>query len=123
MRASISCSAWDSFEDDAFIRDTAGGRYLDPAKMHDLNHRGEILAVEGPLNTGRPIQGYPVITQAGSSGPGQDLGARIADLIYTAHRRVAPLDQAVRPHHDHDEREQHRDGGPSGQFSVFRNSS
>lgn len=77
---------WDSFEDDAFIRDKAGGRYFDPAKVHDLNHRGEILAVKGPLNTGRPIQGYPVIAQAGSSGPGQDLGARIADIIYTAQK-------------------------------------
>ena len=77
---------WDSFEDDAFIRDKASGRYFDPAKVHTLNHRGEILAVKGPLNTGRPIQGYPVIAQAGSSGPGQDLGARIADLIYTAQK-------------------------------------
>ncbi len=39
--------------------------------------------MKGPLNVARPIQGYPVIAQAGSSGPGQDLGARIADLIYT----------------------------------------
>ncbi len=54
-----------------------------PAKLHTLNHQGEILKVKGPLNVARPIQGYPVIAQAGSSGPGQDLGARIADLIYT----------------------------------------
>ena len=74
---------WDSWEDDAFIRDKAAGRYFDPAKLHTLNHRGETFAVKGPLNVARPIQGYPVIAQAGSSGPGQDLGARIADLIYT----------------------------------------
>lgn len=77
---------WDSWEDDAFIRDQASGRYFDPAKMHTLNHRGEVLRVKGPLNTARPLQGYPVIAQAGSSGPGQDLGARIADLIYTAQK-------------------------------------
>lgn len=77
---------WDSFEDDAFVRDKAGGRYFDPAKLHNLDHHGPILRVAGPLNVARPIQGYPVIAQAGSSGPGQDLGARIADLIYTAQK-------------------------------------
>jgi alkanesulfonate monooxygenase SsuD/methylene tetrahydromethanopterin reductase-like flavin-dependent oxidoreductase (luciferase family) len=63
-----------------------GGRYFDPAKLNTLNHVGEFLRVKGPLNVARPIQGYPVIAQAGSSGPGQDLGARIADLIYTAQK-------------------------------------
>ena len=77
---------WDSWEDDAFIRDKTGGRYFDPAKLNTLNHAGEFLRVKGPLNVARPIQGYPVIAQAGSSGPGQDLGARIADLIYTAQK-------------------------------------
>ncbi len=77
---------WDSWEDDAFIRDKASGRYFDPAKLHTLNHRGEVFAVKGPLNVARPLQGYPVIAQAGSSGPGQDLGGRIADLIYTAQK-------------------------------------
>ena len=77
---------WDSWEDDAFIRDKESGRYFDPAKLHTLNHKGELFAVKGPLNVARPIQGYPVIAQAGSSGPGQDLGSRIADLIYTAQK-------------------------------------
>jgi FMN-dependent oxidoreductase (nitrilotriacetate monooxygenase family) len=74
---------WDEWEDDAFIRDKAGGRYFDPAKLHTLNHAGELFSVKGPLNLARPLQGYPVIAQAGSSGPGQTLGGRIADLIYT----------------------------------------
>jgi FMN-dependent oxidoreductase (nitrilotriacetate monooxygenase family) len=77
---------WDSWEDDAFIRNKATGQYFDPAKLHTLDHRGEIFAVKGPLNVARPLQGYPVIAQAGSSGPGQDLGSRIADLIYTAQK-------------------------------------
>ena len=77
---------WDSWEDDAFIRDKQSGRYFDPAKLHNLNHRGEVFSVKGPLNVARPLQGYPVIAQAGSSGPGQDLGSRIADLIYTAQK-------------------------------------
>ena len=80
---------WDSWEDDAFVRDQAGGRYFDPAKLHTLNHEGEQLRVKGPLNVARPVQGYPVIAQAGSSGPGQDLGARIADVIYTQQKGLA----------------------------------
>lgn len=77
---------WDSWEDDAFIRNQSSGRYFDPARLHTLDHKGEVFAVKGPLNVARPVQGYPVIAQAGSSGPGQDLGARIADLIYTAQK-------------------------------------
>lgn len=77
---------WDSWEDDAFIRDQASGQYFDPAKLHNLNHRGESFTVAGPLNVARPVQGYPVIAQAGSSGPGQALGSRIADIIYTAQK-------------------------------------
>lgn len=77
---------WDSWEDDAFIRDKDGGRYFDPEKMHVLNHKGEHFQVKGPLNLARPPQGYPVIAQAGSSEPGQELAARTADLIYTAKR-------------------------------------
>jgi alkanesulfonate monooxygenase len=74
---------WDGWEDDAFIRDKASGRYFDPAKLHNLDHVGENFSVKGPLNVARPLQGYPLIAQAGSSGPGQNLGARIADVIYT----------------------------------------
>jgi len=74
---------WDSWEDDAFVRDKASGRYFDPARLHTPHHRGEHFRVRGPLNVARPVQGYPVIAQAGSSGPGQDLGARTAELIYT----------------------------------------
>ena len=80
---------WDSWEDDAFIRDKQSGHYFDPAKLHTLNHKGAHLQVKGPLNVARPIQGYPVIAQAGSSGPGQDLGARIADIIYTQQKSKA----------------------------------
>jgi alkanesulfonate monooxygenase len=78
---------WDSWEDDAFLRDKEGGRYFDPAKMHVLNHVGEDFSVRGPLNIARPPQGYPVIAQAGSSEPGQELAARTADLIYTAKQK------------------------------------
>ena len=75
---------WDSWDDDAFIRDKASGHYFDPDKLHVLNHKGAHYQVRGPLNIARSPQGYPVIAQAGGSGPGRDLGARVADIIYTA---------------------------------------
>ena len=55
--ADVVFGLWDSWENDAFIRDQAGGRYFDPAKLHTLNHRGEVFAVKGPLNVARPVQG------------------------------------------------------------------
>jgi alkanesulfonate monooxygenase len=75
---------WDSWEDDAFLRDKVSGRYFDPAKMHVLDHKGEFFKVHGPLNIARSPQGHPVVAQAGGSEPGQQLAARTADLVYTA---------------------------------------
>ncbi|SOE92644.1 alkanesulfonate monooxygenase [Burkholderia sp. D7] len=79
---------WDSWEDDAFVRNKESGIYFDPKKMHTLNHRGEFFSVAGPLNIVRAPQGYPVIAQAGSSEPGQELAARTADLVYTAQQTL-----------------------------------
>ena len=74
---------WDSWDDDAFVRDRATGRYFDPAKLHTLNHKGEHFSVRGPLNVARPPQGHPVIFQAGSSEVGRELAARIAEAVFT----------------------------------------
>ncbi|KAK1810778.1 hypothetical protein LTR12_014862 [Friedmanniomyces endolithicus] len=54
---------WDSFADDAFVRDQESGMYLNPDKMHVLNHSGGELKVRGPLNIARPVQGWPVIVK------------------------------------------------------------
>jgi len=75
---------WDSWEDDAIIRDRATGRYIDPRKLHVLNHKGKHFSVRGPLNIARPPQGYPIVAQAGSSEPGRELAARTADVVFTA---------------------------------------
>ncbi|KAF1049499.1 LLM class flavin-dependent oxidoreductase [Xylophilus sp.] len=75
---------WDSWDDDAFVRDRAAGVYFDPAKLHVLNHTGEHFRVRGPLNVARPPQGHPVIVQAGASEPGRRLAARVAELIFAA---------------------------------------
>jgi alkanesulfonate monooxygenase len=75
---------WDSWADDAFIRDVENGIYFDPAKMHVLDHKGEYLSVRGPLNIARPVQGWPVIVQAGASDPGRQLAAETAEAVFTA---------------------------------------
>lgn len=80
---------WDSWEDDAFVRDKASGAYYDPAKVHVLNHQGEHFRVKGPLNVARSPQGQPVIVQAGSSEIGRALAAQTAEVVFTAHTSLA----------------------------------
>ncbi len=75
---------WDSWEDDAFLRDKASGVWFDHTKMHFLNHQGKHFTVRGPLNVARSPQGRPVIAQAGSSDVGMELAARTADMVFTA---------------------------------------
>ena len=72
---------WDSWADDALKFDRQG-HYADPAKVRPINHRGEFFRVDGPLNVPRPVQGHPVLFQAGSSEPGRELAARCAEAIY-----------------------------------------
>jgi alkanesulfonate monooxygenase len=73
---------WDSWADDAFIHDVESGIYFDPARMHVLDHKGEFLSVRGPLNVARPVQGWPVIVQAGASDAGRQLAAETAEVIF-----------------------------------------
>ncbi|BAN54685.1 MULTISPECIES: LLM class flavin-dependent oxidoreductase [Pseudomonas] len=74
---------WHSYEDGAFPRNRATGQFLDPSRMHALNHKGEHFSVVGPLNIQRSPQGQPVIFQAGESQQGRELGAATADVIFT----------------------------------------
>ncbi len=80
---------WDSWEDDAFLYDRESGLLFDPGKLHTLHHHGQHFSVKGPLNVARPVQGHPVIVQAGSSEAGQDLAARTAEVIFTAQQSLA----------------------------------
>jgi FMN-dependent oxidoreductase (nitrilotriacetate monooxygenase family) len=73
---------WDSFTDDAFVRDKAGGAFYAADKMRALDHAGAEFRVAGPLNIPRPPQGHPVLCQAGQSEDGMDLAARTSDLIF-----------------------------------------
>jgi len=80
---------WDSWADDAFVRDAEHGIFFDPAKMHVLGHKGKYLSVRGPLNIARPVQGWPVVVQAGASDSGRQLAAETAEAVFTAQSNIA----------------------------------
>jgi alkanesulfonate monooxygenase len=79
---------WDSWADDAWRRDQASGVFFDPARMHVLDHKGEHLSVRGPLNIARPIQGWPVIVQAGASEVGRQFAAETAEVVFGSSRTI-----------------------------------
>ncbi|WGS53228.1 LLM class flavin-dependent oxidoreductase [Paraburkholderia sp. D15] len=79
---------WDSWEDDAFLRDKQSGVYFDAGKLHVLNHRGKHFKVRGPLNVARSPQGSPVVVQAGASEAGKELAAQTAEVIFVAHQTL-----------------------------------
>ncbi|MGU3399971.1 LLM class flavin-dependent oxidoreductase [Brucellaceae bacterium D45D] len=74
---------WDSWDDDAFVRDRESGRFFDRDRLHRLDHKGRFFSVEGPLNIQRSPQGQPVIFQAGSSDAGIGLAGKHADAVFT----------------------------------------
>ena len=79
---------WDSWADDAWRHDQASGIFFDPEKMHILDHKGEYLSVRGPLNIARPIQGWPVIVQAGASNVGRQFAAETAEVVFGSSRTI-----------------------------------
>ena len=82
---------WDSWADDAFVRDVENGIHFDPSRLHVLDHKGKYLKVRGPLNIARPVQGWPVIVQAGASDAGRQLAAETAEMVFAA---GGPIDGA-----------------------------
>jgi FMN-dependent oxidoreductase (nitrilotriacetate monooxygenase family) len=87
---------WDSWADDAFLRDKVSGQWADPDRLRTLNHQGRHFQVRGPLNAARPPQGWPVISQAGSSEAGKDLAARWGEMLYTAAQDLAEAQEFYR---------------------------
>ena len=79
---------WDSWADDAFIRDVERGIYFDPDRLHVLDHKGKYFDVRGPLNIARPVQGWPVIVQAGASDAGRQLAAETAEAVFTGQSSI-----------------------------------
>lgn len=86
--AEVVTGLWDSWEQDAFLRDKASGTFFDARKMHPLHHRGEHFRVRGPLNVGPSPQGRPILVQAGASDDGRELAAETADVIFAAHTSI-----------------------------------
>ena len=79
---------WDSFEDDALVREKEGGIYVDLEKVHWPKIDDGLYKIDQPLKVERPIQGYPVIAQAGTSPEGIEFGGSTADLIYCANYSI-----------------------------------
>ncbi len=79
----LSKRLWDSWDDDAFDHpDRKAGQFYDPSASHPLNYQGNHFTSEGLLDFPRPIQGYPVLVQAGNSDAGREFCARIAEMSY-----------------------------------------
>ena len=85
---SVVTGLWDSWADDAWLRDQDSGLFFDPARLHVLDHKGEHLSVRGPLNIARPVQGWPVIVQAGASEAGRQVAAETAEVIFGSSRTM-----------------------------------
>jgi alkanesulfonate monooxygenase SsuD/methylene tetrahydromethanopterin reductase-like flavin-dependent oxidoreductase (luciferase family) len=78
---------WDSWQDDAEIRDAATGRFVDRDRLHYIDFAGRWFSVRGPSITPRPPQGQPVVTALAHSAVSYRLAARAADVVY-----VTPFD-------------------------------
>lgn len=79
----LSKALWDSWDDDAFDHpDRASGQFYDPQSCHPIDFKGKYFSSEGLLDYPRPIQGYPVIVQAGNSETGREFAARVAEMTY-----------------------------------------
>ncbi len=73
---------WDSWEDDAIIRDVTTGRYVDRDKLHYIDFTGKYFSVKGPSITPRPPQGQPVVAALAHTGPVYEFAAASADLVF-----------------------------------------
>jgi N-acetyl-S-(2-succino)cysteine monooxygenase len=82
--ARVVIGLWDTWDDDAFIRNKETGQFFHPDKLHNLNHRGEHFSVLGALNIPRSPQGHPVIVQAGGSDDMIAVAAEFAEVIFCA---------------------------------------
>ena len=77
---------WDSWDDDAEIRDAATGRFIDRDKLHYIDFSGRWFSVRGPSITPRPPQGQPVVSALGHGAAAYQLIARAADVGFVTPR-------------------------------------
>jgi alkanesulfonate monooxygenase SsuD/methylene tetrahydromethanopterin reductase-like flavin-dependent oxidoreductase (luciferase family) len=78
--ADVAARLWDSWEDDAEIRDVATGRFIDRDKLHHVDFRGTSFSVKGPSIVPRPPQGHPVRVVDATDAPARRTAARYADV-------------------------------------------
>lgn len=77
---------WDSWEDDAEIRDTATGRFIDTGRLHYIDFSGRWFSVKGPSITPRPPQGQPVVSALGHAAVPYELIGRATDIGFVTPR-------------------------------------
>ncbi|GAA2003588.1 LLM class flavin-dependent oxidoreductase [Nakamurella flavida] len=82
----VSRRLWDSWEDDAEIRDAATGRFIDRSKVHYIDFAGDFFSVKGPSIVPRPPQGQPVVTALAHVEHAYRLAARSADIVFVTPR-------------------------------------
>ncbi|MGY3683678.1 LLM class flavin-dependent oxidoreductase [Streptomyces sp. TE33382] len=80
--ADVAARLWDSWEDDAEIRDTATGRFIDRDRLHYVDFEGSTFSVRGPAIVPRPPQGRPVTVIDGTGAPAREPAARHADVVH-----------------------------------------
>jgi FMN-dependent oxidoreductase (nitrilotriacetate monooxygenase family) len=85
----VATALWDAWEDGALVGDKESGLFVDPERLHAIDHDGDFFRVAGPLGLPRSPQGRPVLVQAGSSAAGKDLAAGVAEAVFTAQRTLA----------------------------------
>ncbi|CAB4754131.1 unannotated protein [freshwater metagenome] len=79
---------WDSWADDHQVGDKEAGVWGDPTRLRAIDHVGTHFRVAGPLNVPRPVQGYPLLVQAGASEQGRAFAAKHAEAIFVAHQTL-----------------------------------
>jgi alkanesulfonate monooxygenase SsuD/methylene tetrahydromethanopterin reductase-like flavin-dependent oxidoreductase (luciferase family) len=118
---------WDSWEDDAVIRDVSTGRFVDRDKLHYIDFEGQWFSVRGPSITPRPPQGQPVVVSLAHGPVPYLFAARASDIVFitpfspqdavlrTEQVRAAEVLAGRSPH-----AEGHRGAGPPGQAQSRR---
>jgi FMN-dependent oxidoreductase (nitrilotriacetate monooxygenase family) len=76
---------WDNWAPDALVADVDTGIYVDPSRIHTVEHSGPQFDVRGVATLPAGPQGHPVLLQAGDSADGRAFGARYADALFTLH--------------------------------------
>lgn len=84
----IVTGLWDGWDNEALVADRERGIFADPARIRAIDHKGQFFAVRGALDLPRPVQGWPVLVQAGGSPAGIDFAAQVGEVIFAAQQKL-----------------------------------